>query len=101
MLVLAAILLIGGTTAWVLAPLVLRVAAPMSDGSDVEMQIRELEAMKDVVFETLRDVELDYHAGKVGDADYRAMTERYTQEAADLLRRLDALASRPPRQDPP
>ena len=101
MLVLAAILLIGGTAAFVLAPIVLRTAAPMTDGSDVEMQIRELEAMRDVAYETLRDVEFDYHAGKIGEADYRSMTERYTQEAAGLLQRLDALKARPPRPEGP
>jgi hypothetical protein len=101
MLILAGILLVGGTAAWVLAPLVLRIAAPMTDGSDVELQIRELEALKDVAYETLRDVEFDYHAGKIGESDYRAMTERYTREATDLLQQLDALRARRPQPEGP
>jgi hypothetical protein len=96
MLILAAILLVGGTIAYVVAPLVLRAAAPMTDGSDAELELRELESLRDVTYETLRDIQFDYHAGKIGEADYRAMTERYTLEAAGLLRRIDAARARLP-----
>ncbi|MGH9797852.1 MAG: hypothetical protein ACRD5D_06805 [Candidatus Polarisedimenticolia bacterium] len=94
MLPLVAILLVGATAAWVLAPIVSGRAAPLLDGSDLEMELRELQSLKDVTFETLRDVEYDYHAGKIGESDYRSMHDRFSREAAEVLTRIDALQAR-------
>ncbi len=99
MLVLAGILVTLGTVALVLAPLVLRIAAPLKDGPDAVVELRELYALKEITYETIRDIEFDYHAGKISEADYRAMTGRYTREAALLLGRIDALEA--PLQRPP
>jgi hypothetical protein len=95
MLPLVVILLAVASAAWILAPIVTGRAAPLLDGSDLEMELRELQSLKDVTFETLRDIEYDYHAGKIGESDYRAMHDRFSREAADVLTRIDALQARP------
>ena len=94
MLPLVAILLVAATIAYLVAPLAMRLKAPLTDGSDDVAELRELHALKDVTYETLRDVEFDYHAGKISEQDYRDMTDRYTHEAADLLKRIDDLEVR-------
>lgn len=94
MLPLVAILLVVATTVYLLAPLAMRLKAPLTDGSDVAAELRELHALKEVTYETLRDVEFDYHAGKISEHDYRDMTDRYTREAADILQRIDTVEAR-------
>jgi hypothetical protein len=87
-LVLAA-LVIGA----VVQPLVTGREAPLTDGPDRATEIREVEALRDIALETLRDLEFDRHAGKIADADYRELSERTRDEAARLMERLDRLRS--------
>ncbi len=63
MLPLAGILLIILTIVYVLSPLARGVGAPLRDGPDLVAQLRELYALRDVAYETLRDLEFDFHAG--------------------------------------
>ena len=103
MLVLAGIILSTTAAALVLSPLVRHISAPLTDGPDLLAQLRELHALKIVVYETLQDVEYDYHAGKIGERDYREMTDRYTKEAVSLVQRIEAIEAqmpRPPRRRP-
>ena len=98
MLMLAGILLVLTVVAYVLSPLVRHLSAPLTDGPDVIAELRELHALKAVAYETIQDVEYDFHAGKISERDYREMTDRYTQEAVRLVQRIDALEARiPPR----
>ena len=97
MLVLAGILLTLAVAAIVLSPLVRHVAAPLTDGPDALSRLRELHTLKFVAYETLQDIELDYHAGKIGERDYREMTERYTHEAVRLVQRIEEIEARVPR----
>ena len=94
MLLLAGILMVLAAAAFVLSPLVRHVAAPLTDGTDLLARLRELHALKAVVYETLQDVELDYHAGKISEPDYREMTERYTREAVRLVQRIEEIETR-------
>jgi len=87
-LVLAA-LVIGA----VVQPLVTGREAPLTDGPDRATEIREVEALRDIALETLRDLEFDRHAGKIADADYRELSERTRGDAARLMERLDRLRS--------
>ena len=96
MLLLAGILMTLATVAFVLSPLVRHVAAPLTDGPDLEAELRELMALKAVAYETLQDVEFDYHAGKIAERDYREMTDRYTREAVEVMQRIEAIESRLP-----
>ena len=94
MLLLAGILLTLAAAACVLSPLVRHVAAPLSDGPDLAAELRELHALKSVAYETIQDIEFDYHAGKISERDYSEMTERYTQDAVRLVQRIEELEAK-------
>jgi hypothetical protein len=96
MTILAGILLGLGVVTFVLAPLAAHRKAPMTDGPDLIAELRELYALKEVAFEALRDLELDFHAGKIGEPDFRELTERTKGEAVLLVQRIDALEARIP-----
>ncbi|HKB07854.1 MAG TPA: hypothetical protein VKF61_06225 [Candidatus Polarisedimenticolia bacterium] len=96
MLVLAAILMSLATLAFVLSPLVRHLRAPLTDGPDLLARLRDLHALKSVTYETLQDVELDYHAGKISEPDYRDMTDRYTREAIRLVQRIEEIEAQLP-----
>lgn len=101
MTALACIVVALGAAWIVIAPLVLRLKAPLSDGPDRLSELRELQALRDVAYETLRDIEFDYHAGKIDEADYRELTARYQDEALQLMRRMDLLSAAPAGTAPP
>jgi hypothetical protein len=94
-LALAGILLALGAAWLVLSPFATRARAPLTDGPDRVAELRELYALRDVAYETLRDLEFDFHAGKISDADYRELTDKYRGEAFDLVRRIDAVEAGP------
>jgi len=95
MLALAGILMTLGACWLLLAPLLMRVGAPLADGPDRLAELRELETLREVAYETLRDIEFDFHAGKISETDYRELTDRYKAEALQLVHRIDALTSTP------
>jgi hypothetical protein len=97
MLVLAGIVLALATAAFILSPMVRHVQAPLTDGPDLLARLRDLHALKSVAYETLQDVELDYHAGKISEPDYREMTDRYTKEAIRLVQRIEEIEALLPR----
>jgi hypothetical protein len=60
-----------------------------------------LRERKDVVYENLRDLNFEYKAGKVPDADYLSLQASLQDEAATLLAeiaRLDSIAALTPRK---
>ena len=57
-----------------------------------------LRERKDAVYENLRDLNFEYKAGKLPDADYQSLKSSLQDEAATLLReiaRLESKASAP------
>jgi hypothetical protein len=99
MLPLAFILLTILTGAYILSPLVRRIAAPLSDGSDLLAELRELFALRDVTYETIRDLEFDYHAGKIDQRDFQDLSGRHRLEALRVVERIEELEARIPRRD--
>jgi len=93
MTILAGIVIVAAAVALVLSPLVRGTAAPLTDGPDRIAALRELHALRDVTYETLRDLEFDYHSGKISEADYKELGDRYRAEAVVIVRRIDALAA--------
>jgi hypothetical protein len=91
MVMLAGILLTLGILLYLVSPLVNRVAAPLTDGSDRMAELRELYALRDITYETLRDLEFDFHSGKIGADDYNELSDRFRREAIDLVGRIEAL----------
>jgi hypothetical protein len=53
-----------------------------------------LHERKDVVYENLRDLNFEYKAGKVPDADYQSMSMSLQDEAATLLAEIARLEAR-------
>ena len=100
MIALAGILLTLAAVWLVLSPFLTHAAAPLTDGPDRVAELRELYALRDVAYETLRDLEFDFHAGKITEADYRELADRYRGEALALVRRIDALAGAAPATEP-
>lgn len=52
-----------------------------------------LRERKDVVYENLRDLNFEYRAGKVPDADYQSLKANLRDEAAGLLAEIARLES--------
>ncbi len=46
---------------------------------------------KDDVFTTLKDIEMDYHMGKLSDDDYRRLRDEYEKQAISALEEVDRL----------
>jgi hypothetical protein len=53
-----------------------------------------LRERKDVVYENLRDLNFEYQAGKVPDADYQSMKTSLQDEAAALLAEIARLEAK-------
>ena len=54
-----------------------------------------LRERKDAVYENLRDLNFEYKAGKVPDADYYSLKSSLQDEAATLLAEIARLESKP------
>jgi len=54
-----------------------------------------LRERKDVVYENLRDLNFEYKAGKVPDADYQSLRASLQDEAAAILAEIAHLESQP------
>jgi len=56
------------------------------------MYLRE---RKDAVYENLRDLNFEYKAGKVPDADYQSLKSSLQDEAAALLAEIERIEAKP------
>jgi len=54
-----------------------------------------LRERKDVVYENLRDLNFEYKAGKIPEADYQSLKSSLQDEAAALLAEIARLESQP------
>jgi len=57
-----------------------------------------LRERKDAVYENLRDLNFEYKAGKVPDADYASLKSSLQDEAATILAEITQLENNPPPQ---
>jgi hypothetical protein len=60
-----------------------------------------LRERKDAVYENLRDLNFEYKAGKVPDADYKSLKSSLQDEAATLLAEIARLEKNPAPQKGP
>jgi hypothetical protein len=71
------------------------VAGPLRFGALADRREDErraaLEAAKEAKYREIRDAELDYAMGKVGERDYRATDRELRSQAIEILRQLDEL----------
>ncbi len=78
----------------VLAPFLRQRVSPLP--SDAEIRRRDLQAQKKSLYATLRELEFDYHAGKLSEADYTSLRTEYEAQALSLLKELDSLGTGAP-----
>jgi hypothetical protein len=50
-------------------------------------------AQRDAAYRAIRDLDFEYELGNLSESDYRGLRERYRDEAAVALRKLDAVGS--------
>lgn len=81
------VLLALATVAYILHPILTGVSAPMERDDE---ELTDAQHRKRMALLALRDVEYDYHAGKLDDTDYRSMKKEMASEA---LAALDAEAA--------
>ena len=77
------------------------VAGPLARGRELlqrdEERRAELEAAKEAKYREIRDAELDHQMGKLSDADHQAVDRELRSEAMKILRELDTVEGRAPR----
>jgi len=65
-------------------------------------RLAALEEERRYLLRSLRDLDVEFEAGDVDDADYETLRDDYTKRAADVLRSIESgrttLAARPPRR---
>jgi hypothetical protein len=83
---LALILLFCMVLAYVLEPLFRKSIAVSSDINRDQMNF---ERKKQIVFESLKDLELDYRLNKLDDDEYQKLKAEMIQEGAGLMRQLE------------
>jgi hypothetical protein len=99
---LAALLLAGAAAAWILAPLFRADAAQAERASRLLSTLTDLQSEREMALSALRDLEDDRATGKISDADYEDLKNRFTVRAVEVLKKLDEAeaASRGPRPVP-
>jgi len=56
-------------------------------------RLNYLQERKEVVYENLRDLNFEYNAGKLAEADYQSMRNSLEDEAATVLAEIERLQS--------
>lgn len=54
-----------------------------------EESLGSLRRQRDSIYDSLRELDFDLQTGKMSEADYADLTERYKRRAVDLLKQLD------------
>ena len=78
--------------------LVVYIAQPLIIKTRVKIATQEsprdkLLVERDALYATIRDLDLDFQTGKLVEADYRAVREKYTARGVEILKELDALGA--------
>ncbi len=55
----------------------------------------QLLAERDALYVAIRDLDFDFQTGKLMEADYRAVRERYVARGVEILKQLDAMNVQP------
>ena len=81
----------------VLRPDRVETAAPVSLFSDSDDEEDPTLARRDRALAALKEIDFDRATGKLSDEDYETMKSRFTAEALDALKAVDAVAQSPSR----
>lgn len=86
MAVLGALILVGAVVAFILQPVIQGKHASLVREDD---EMSEAEARRRVTLLALRDVEYDYHTGKLDETDYKAMKRQFSAEALAAMKAME------------
>lgn len=101
MAVVAFLALAFGLGFWILRPLLDREDFQGGEYA-AAAELKDLLALRNVAYDTLRDLEFDFRMGKMAEKDYLELKARYQGEAAEILRQVQVLEerlARPPAPD--
>ena len=84
--------LAGGVVLFVLFPIFARASEVSRRPTAVAQERRDLSEKKDRLYEAIKDVEFEYQAGKLSDADYKSSRTDFLTQAAEVIARLDEIA---------
>jgi len=93
MLIVAFLALALGLGFWILRPL-LRAESFQGGEYPAAAELKDLLALRNVAYDTLRDLEFDFRMDKMAEKDYQELKSRYQGEAAEILRQVEALEAR-------
>ena len=93
MAVVAFLALALGLGFWILQPLMGREDFQTADYAPAS-ELKDLLVLRDVAYDTLRDLEFDFRMGKMAEKDYQELKARYQGEAAEILRQVEDLEGR-------
>ncbi len=78
-----------GALAWVIWPLLNRAPAPLLVEDD---RLVTLIARKEALMTSIKDLEFDYHVGKLDDEDYQRYDQRLRRQAISLIQQIELVA---------
>lgn len=88
MLVLFLILITIGIALWILTPLFS--TSPSSTASGASSgSVADLYLAKERAYDSIRDLEFDFHSGKLSEKDYQELKEGLKKEALEAIWRLE------------
>jgi len=93
MAVLGFLALALGLGFWILQPLLNREDFQTADYAPAS-ELKDLLVLRDVAYDTLRDLEFDFGMGKMAEKDYHELKARYQGEAAEILQQVEDLEAR-------
>ncbi len=93
LIVVATVLIAGGISAiaiaYVVRPLLTPGPAPVIVEDD---KLSDLIRRKDLTLRAIKDLEFDYHVGKVSEEDFQRVNQRLRHQAIVLIQQIDKLA---------
>jgi len=90
---LAILVLTLGLGFWILLPL-LRTEDYLPSEYPAVSELKDLYALKNVAYDTLRDIDFDFRMGKLAEKDYLDLKARYQAEAAEVVGQIETLEGR-------
>ena len=84
MLILLLVLMSATMAVWVLSPMFAPHRPEGSVGDDPERYLARERA-----YDSIRDLDFDFHSGKLSEADYHELRERLEREAVAAMRNLE------------
>ena len=91
MVIAASAILVVLTGIYVLAPLFREPGGNLEVELLAETELDRLMNRKAVIYRNLKDLELEYKMGRLGEADFRRLEAGYKVEAAEILQKLDEI----------